>query len=145
MDMGYFFQKGRYSGIKTRGLKGACLSRNKLSLNRFLSRKNCFIRKEDHYETFGCTFMYYTDTYETSMGYFFPKIRCTGIKRTARFKEQRLISQKEGFGLLTVYIANSCNCGLISFICDNVVGFRIQLYQFWIVLFFKFPTERFYK
>ena len=66
MDMGYFFQKGRYSGIKTRGLKGACLSRNKLSLNRFLSRKECFIRKEDHYETFGGTFMYYRDTYETS-------------------------------------------------------------------------------
>ena len=54
--------------------------------------------------------------------FFFPKIRCTGIKRTAHFKEQRLISQKEGFGLLTVYIANSCNCDLISFICDNVGG-----------------------
>ena len=54
--------------------------------------------------------MYYRDTYETSKwiwDIFFQKIRCTGIKRTARFKEQRLISQKESFGLLTVYIANS--------------------------------------
>ena len=56
------------------------------------------------------------------MGYFFPKIRCTGIKGTARFNEQRLISRKEGFGLLTVYIVNSCNCDLISFICDIVGG-----------------------
>ena len=56
------------------------------------------------------------------MGYFFPKIMCTGIKGTARFKEQRLLSRKEGFSLLTVYIANSCNCDLISFLCDIVDG-----------------------
>ena len=56
------------------------------------------------------------------MGYFFPKIRCTGIKGTARFNEQRLLSRKEGFGLLTVYIVNCCNCNFISFLCDIVGG-----------------------
>ena len=68
--------------------------------------------------------MYYRDTYETFSGYgiFFPKIRRTGIKGTARFNEQRLLSRKEGFGLLAVYIVNSCNCDLISFICDIVGG-----------------------
>ena len=70
--------------------------------------------------------MYYRDTHETSKWiwdiFFFQKIRCTGIKGTARFNEQRLISRKEGFGLLNVYIVNSCNCDLISSICDNVGG-----------------------
>ena len=35
----------------------------KLSLNRVLSQKECFIWQEDNYETFGGTFMYYRDTY----------------------------------------------------------------------------------
>ena len=38
-----------FSKKGTRRLKGACLSRKKLSLNRFLSRNECFIRKEDNY------------------------------------------------------------------------------------------------
>ena len=82
MDMGYFFKTGRYTGIK-----GVCLSRNKLSLNRFRLRKECFIRKEDNYETFGGTLMYYRDTYETFSGYgiFFPKIRCTFLSLTKIF------------------------------------------------------------
>ena len=66
--------------VGTRGLKGVCLSRNKLSLNRFRLRKECFIRKQDNYETFGGTLMYYRDTYETFSGYgifFFQKIRST--------------------------------------------------------------------
>ena len=86
------------------------LSSYLVSLNRFLLRKECFIRKEKNYETFGGTLMYYRDTYETFSGYgiFFPKIRCTGIKRTVRFNDQRLLSRKEGFSLLTVYIVNSC-------------------------------------
>ena len=92
MNVGFFFKK-----VDTWGLKGGCLSRNKLSLKRFLLRKECFIRKEDNYETFSGTLMYYRDTYETFSGYgiFFPKIRCTGIKRTVRFNEQRLLSRKE--------------------------------------------------
>ena len=119
VDKGYFFKKGRYTGIK-----GSVSFKYKLSLNRFLSRKECFIRKEDDYETFGGTLMYYRDTYETFSGYgiFFQKIRCTGIKGTARFNEQSLLSRKEGFGLLAVYIVNSCNCDLISFICDILGG-----------------------
>ena len=51
------------------------------------------------------------------MGYFFQE---SGVKGTVRFNEQRLLSRKEGFGLLAVYIVNSCD--LISFICDIVGG-----------------------
>ena len=51
-------------------------------------------------ETFGGTFMYYRDTYETFGGYgiFFPKIKCTGIKGTVHFNKQRLLSRKGCFG-----------------------------------------------
>ena len=56
------------------------------------------------------------------MGYLLKKIRCTDIKGTERFNEQSLLSRKEGFGLLAVYIVNSCNCDLISFICDILGG-----------------------
>ena len=52
----------------------------------------------------------------------FSKNQVYGYKKNSAFQGTNLISQKEGFGLLTVYIANSCNCDLISFICDNVGG-----------------------
>ena len=88
-EYGVLFQKGRYMGIKGR------VSFKEQTIK--LLRKECFIRKEDNYETFSGTLMYYRDTYETFSGYgiFFPKIRCTGIKRTVRFNEQRLLSRKE--------------------------------------------------
>ena len=86
MNIGYFFKK-----VDTRGLKGACLSRNKLSLNRFLLRKECFIRKEDNYGTFGGTLMYYRDTYETFSGYgiFFPKNQVYWYKKNCAFQQTK--------------------------------------------------------